>query len=136
MSRGQRAWKPFPTIQDVAMMPQIYEDVVLKAVLTPTQWQNTPRILCNGLHGASADTRTISHFPRGKRDVGVRPLILIRSASFPHLLSSRPEVSSFESAGPSMIFNSLFLTSNDKQHHLLSFSSALPLSGLLSLLSL
>lgn len=81
--------KPFPSVQDIAMMPQIYEDVVLRAL---TWWQNTPRTPCNGLRDVCADPRNISHHPRGKLDGGVRTLILIRSASFPHLFCSRPEV--------------------------------------------
>lgn len=128
--------KPFPSSQDIPMMPQIYEDIVLRAVLTLTWWQNTPGTPCNGLHDTSTDPRNISHYPRGKQDAGVRTLILIRSVSLPHLFCSRPEVWVSKARDLQWSSTVCFLTSNDKQHHLLSPSSALPLSRLLSLLSL
>lgn len=93
--RGQRAWrrkKTFSSIQDTPMMSQIYEDVVLQAVLTLAWWQTAPGIHRNGLQDGSTDPRYISHYPRGEEDGCVRTLILITSASFPHLFCSRPEV--------------------------------------------
>lgn len=118
-------WAPCPTDENPfskcpgrPMMLQIYEDVVLRAVLTLTWWRHTLRIPRNGLQDMTTDPHNISHYPRGKQNGGAKTIILIRAVSLTCFVQGLG--SSSQSMGPSVIFSSLFLTSYDKQHHLLS----------------